>query len=54
MRKLAQSVLPSTHHLPTVNISNISDFLANSQNSDIDLLDLIKLCNLFHIKDPRK
>ena len=46
---MAQSVLPSRYHTPTV---SISDFLDNILN--IDLLDLTKLSNLFQIKDPRK
>ena len=39
-------MLPSTYHTPTINISS---FLDKIFNSDIDLLDLTKLGNLFQI-----
>ena len=44
-------MLPCTYHAPTV---KISDFFITFLNSDIDLLDLTKLGNLFQIMDPRK
>ena len=49
--KLAQSVLPSAYHTPTVNISNFWIILLVSHT---DLLDSTKLGHLFQIKDPGK
>ena len=49
MWKLAQSVLHSRYHTPTVNISDFLDDILN-----IGLLDLTELGNLFQIKNLQK
>ena len=49
--KLAQSVLLSIYHTPTV---NNSDFLIIFLNLDVDLLVLTELGNLFQMKGPPK